>query len=282
MKGHCRLYDTYGELRESHIHPKFAIDYTKKTGGRFLRRLVEPNKRIQDGEKDYLLSERAEQEFGKREKWFAENILIEFMERNRASFNYDDRLYYFCISYLWRVLLKQLEHKAVKEQLYYNDLFRVAEEWKCYLKDGIVPENYNRVYLFFTDRVAYNPTGLKDVDFYMTRAIDSTIVSNPDCTFVSVYCKFLRFTFWGIIKGGNENEIDDLRVFPNKGHLKFPQHFGDITMTSFFGNRIRGIESLPKASENQLKKVAQEILKDPDAFFSSDAGRAWHNDKVKL
>lgn len=65
MKGICELYRIETELRESHIYPKFVIDYTKKTGSKYLRKFDNPNKRQQDGIKLHLLSEKAEQEFSK-------------------------------------------------------------------------------------------------------------------------------------------------------------------------------------------------------------------------
>ena len=67
MKGICRLYEVEAELKESHLIPKFAFDYTKKAGSRFLRGFTNPNVRMQDGPKKYGLSQNAEREFSKRE-----------------------------------------------------------------------------------------------------------------------------------------------------------------------------------------------------------------------
>ena len=36
MKGKCALYDIETELKLSHIIPKFAFDYLKRTGGKYL------------------------------------------------------------------------------------------------------------------------------------------------------------------------------------------------------------------------------------------------------
>ena len=79
MTGECALYKTYGELRESHVYPKFVVKHTKKTGSKFFRKFQNPNKREQDGIKLHLLSHKAEREFGKREKWFAENIFVPYL-----------------------------------------------------------------------------------------------------------------------------------------------------------------------------------------------------------
>lgn len=84
MKGHCKLYDREAELMKSHIIPKFAFDYMKKTGGYF-RALNNPNVRVQDGPKKYLLSTEAEQEFSKRERWFANNIFFSISKRRKEQ-----------------------------------------------------------------------------------------------------------------------------------------------------------------------------------------------------
>jgi hypothetical protein len=42
MEGICRLFDTEEDLKESHIYPKFAIAYLKKTGSKFFRNFTTP------------------------------------------------------------------------------------------------------------------------------------------------------------------------------------------------------------------------------------------------
>jgi len=56
MKGICRLYKREDDLQKSHIFPKFVINYTKRTGSKYLRSYLEPDRRMHDGLKSYLLS----------------------------------------------------------------------------------------------------------------------------------------------------------------------------------------------------------------------------------
>ena len=114
IKGKCRLFGDDCELRNSHIFPKFVIDYFKETGSRFLRTFKEPNRRQQDGLKRYFLSEKAEQRFSINEKWFAENIFKPYLKQQRIIFEYDEHLFYFAISLLWRILVLKLEEN-IKE-----------------------------------------------------------------------------------------------------------------------------------------------------------------------
>ena len=108
MKGNCRLYKREDDLQKSHIFPKFVINYTKRTGSKYLRSYLEPNRRMQDGIKSYLLSREAEQEFAKRENWFAEKIFRPYLS-GKVKLEYTSDLYYFAISFLWRILISELE-----------------------------------------------------------------------------------------------------------------------------------------------------------------------------
>lgn len=155
MKGNCKLYDIYTELRESHIYPKFVIDYFKVTGSKYLRRFVEPNKRMQDGIKKHLLSHDAERKFSLSEKWFSENIFKSYQENLSFSFEYDENLYYFSISFLWRVLLLNLDYDGIISAPFFDTICKAQTDWKLFLRDYQYPE-FDRIYIFLTDRVTFH------------------------------------------------------------------------------------------------------------------------------
>lgn len=282
MTGNCRLYDTTTELRESHIYPKFVIDYFKATGSNYLRRFAEPNKRLQDGIKKHLLSHEAEQKFSISEKWFAENMFKPYQKNTQTSFNYNENLYYFSVSFLWRVLLLNLDYSGISERPFYDIICEAEKDWKAFLRDYNYPK-FDRIYLFFTDKVQSHTMDIKGVDYYMTRALDGTIISNAENSFVAVYGKFLKFTFWGVLKGANdESKLSDLRIHPTNGVIKTPQNFGAEVMTGFFYNRIKEFEKMDLASEKQQTIILNEIKKDTEGFIKSEAGKAIYNDLHNL
>lgn len=279
MKGNCALYNFETDLRESHIYPKFAIKYLKKTGSKYLRNVVEPNKREQDGLKLYLLSSKAEQEFGIREKWFAEKIFVPYLN-GKLSLNYNENLYYFGISFLWRILLTQFRtSNELKKQWYYSTLKKVETEWTDFLTKGILPRNYHNINLFFTDEIITNTTKLKGVDFYLTRTMDSTIVSSPNKSYLFIYGKFSKFIFWSIIKSPDYGaDLYDEEIHPIKGAFDIPQSLEYEPFRIFLGNRIKGFNNLPKANSEQQKKIEHEIMKNPEKFLKSDVWRSISND----
>lgn len=284
MKSICRLYDFETELRESNIIPKFAVDYTKLTGSRFLRSFSNPNRRMQDGIKEYLLSDKAEQEFSKRETWFANNIFYPYLKENKNQFKYDDNLFYFAISLLWRVLIGQIDHPSNQEESYTEKLKEVSNDWKLYLRGEKKLPKYNKVYILLTGRVLSHDTESDEVDYYVTRTLDATIVANNiDGTnnsqrFVSVYAKFNKFIFWSTIQGGNATGLSNLKVNPVSGILNTPQICKDQYMNNFFRNRIIQMKTMPEVSEKQKKIIEEDFEKHKVTFLKSDAADSMRND----
>jgi hypothetical protein len=277
MIGKCRLYDFECELKRSHIIPKFTFDYMKKTGGKFLRSYENPNKRVQDGITKYLLSDLAEQEFSKRERWFANNIFFPYLEDNKQQFEYNEDFAYFMVSVFWRVLLDQIEHPTsnIPELKFLNE---IESEWKDYLANNKYPVNYDNLNIFVTDRISSSVSGLKNSDIYLSRMIDATIVVNKDYSTVAVYVKFLRFIMWSVVKG-NPTNGKNINISFSPGKLKLPQSVNDEFLGGFLTNRIKMIDDGPKVSEEQLKKIAAEIEKNEKDFFNSDTYKSLKNDR---
>lgn len=282
MLGTCKLLETSEELRESHIYPRFVIEYMKTSGSRFLRNVTMPNKREQDGIKRYLLSDKAEQRFGVRENWFKQNIFIPYLDNNQTRFDYDENLFYFSVSFLWRVLLLTLQDAKIIQQPFYETLKKVEVEWREFLRDFKYPTNYNNFHLFFTSRVKSHNFDAPGIDLYMTRTLDGTVVWNNAGSYVSVYGKFMRFIFSAIIIGGNDAETKETKIDPLKGQISTPQNFGDKYLGRYFPYRAKEISELEKPSEKQQKIIIDEVLKDKEKFLNSDLWQSKLNDEINL
>lgn len=277
MKGICKLYNLETELQESHIFPKFVINYTKKTGSKYLRSFIEPDKRMQDGIKKHLLGRDAEQDFSKREKWFAEKIFRPYLAGVHIL-KYDENLYYFAVSFLWRILISELDNEDLSHKWYYNIIIKAEKEWREYLLNETIPENFNKMCILLTDRVKENPTDLKGVDFYLTRAMDGTIVDNKPQTCLLIYGKFNKFVFWAVLKNyGDENTLGDVLINPKEGILNIPQELTYFPICSFLGNRIKVVENMQFPSVEQQNKIEKEILNDND-FWNKELGQSLLND----
>lgn len=271
MRGICRLTYKDSDLQHSHIYPKFVIDWYRKTGGKYLRGAKNPNLRSQDGYKKYLLSFEAEQLFSLREKWFAENVFHNYMENPFNPIDYDENLFYFSISFLWRFLVLELEQPNIKDFKSYETLIEAEEQWRQFLYKGIYPKNYDRVHLMLTDRIKDHDLEVKGVDYYFSRIMDGTIIFNEKTNFLGVYAKFARYIFWAFFINGDESKLEGTRINPIKGVLKIPQIVNEPAITGFFVNRIEEISKLDYPSENQQNKIVEEFRNNPNFNNNSDA-----------
>src|SRR5207248_10688513 len=102
--GICALCLNEAELQLSHVIPSFAYAWLKATGTPYIRQPTNPNLRQQDGKKLPLLCAQCEQRFAAKERWFKENIFDRYLARS-FSLPYDENLFYFAFSLVWRVLV---------------------------------------------------------------------------------------------------------------------------------------------------------------------------------
>lgn len=200
-----------------------------------------------------------------------------YQKGEKNKFEYDENLGYFAVSVLWRVLLEQMDNVTVSKESKLDFLSDVAEEWKDFLANGKIPTKFTDLNIFLTDRLASIPSNHQMADVYFSRAIDATVVINKDFTTVGVYVKFLRFVVWSIVKGKPTNG-KGLKVNFAKGQLSTPQIIDDDYFGGFLYGRVQEIDSLPDMNEKQQQKVIEEIVKNEDQFWSSDAGLSLLND----
>lgn len=270
MKGICRLTKKERDLRNSHIYPKFVIEWMRKTGSKYQRRLTTPNKREQDGYKRYLLSEEAEQLFSTREKWFAENIFRRYHDDTSIQMKYNENLFYFAISMLWRILVLEIEHTTPKSFKFLGTLIDAEEQWRNFLLNGVYPKNYDKIHLILTDKVAYHTMPSNSVELYLTRMMDGTIVFNEEYNYCSVYVKFSKFIFWGFLLVNDEDKMERTKINPIKGIIGAPQKPNSIQILSFIPQRIRIVDNMELASENQQKKILDEISANKEHYKTSE------------
>jgi hypothetical protein len=278
MKGKCALYDFDCDLQKSHIIPKFVFKYFTASGSKYIRGFANPNQRLQDLDKMDLLSLKAENKFSIYEKWFAENIFKPYQITDLRSIHYNENLYYFVISVLWRVIHREIKFREYADKPFYTQVLNAEKEWKDFLSDYKFPSEFNRIHILLTDRIMYHDLNLKNVDYYMSRCIDSTIVFNPDGTYCFIYAKFLKFVLFGYINGGENNQMLETKINPIKGVINVPQHVYDQEFLAFFINRITGMNSQPEPSTNQQKIINDQFYKEYPTLKDSEAWDTIMND----
>lgn len=273
--GICALTGESCELQESHIYPKFVYKHLKQTGGGRFRIANNPNQPLQDGLKKYLLGWWAEQEFSKREKWFAENLFTPFVNGKLTDTKvvYDEHLYYFCISLLWRVLnltkdniIGENERRKCNEAL---------EEWRSFLNGGNSPNTYGDIYMMpitpdlldKEQRFQPNTREFVELQWYTKRSFDSDLfglVPNNN----TFFCKIPYFIFWAVLERDKQPMNYGLRVLSTGGKIDFKRyHIGNGYVKEYIFLRIllaaqKADEVSESMSKDQQDKIIQYTLKD--------------------
>jgi hypothetical protein len=272
MKGICALSGEDAILQSSHIYPKFAVKYIRSTSNNsLLRSYGNVNIPRQDGMKMHLLSRESEQRFSSAETWFAGNIFHPVTQSGITNFPYDNHLYYFIVSLLWRALQVEIRSGKYTSEPYYPQMVTCEKQWRSFLKDGYVPQQYKDIFMMVTHPNQLTIPGLAFTQYYLMRNLDLTIVTD-DRGSVYVYAKLPRFLFWAPLITRHFSHVN--LIDPQGSHFDTFEPPEDPFMLGFIPNRIRQINEMqPELSPQQEAATLARIRRDPEGFLSSEAGQ---------
>src|SRR5687768_1014696 len=178
--GPCRMCGAYGPLCESHVIPSLACAWLKHQGSGHLRNGKAPNIRLQGGRKPRLLCSACEQRFCQAEAWFKSNVFDRYLNGQHVL-PYDEHLFYFALSLLWRVLItSDLNRDEVATCR--GAMADAETEWRAFLLGGGLTSQFSDVHLFLTDigtRDGVQP--VVNWSRYFGTAIDATITGGDMC-----------------------------------------------------------------------------------------------------
>lgn len=261
--GICPLTLEEDDIRKSHIYPKFLWNFLKETGGTVFRSVDNPTRELQNGFSIHLLGSKAEQMFGNRENWFRTNVFIPYDNGalKKSKLVYDNNLYYFALSVLWRNLL------IYKENVIGEDLSIICnaalEDWRKYLNGEIpLPELYSQVYIMPLSALNMRlPLNDYNIDSYLLREFDSNILVGRYSKEYAVYCKFPRFCIWGVLARESEDVHYGLRINPNGGKMdlkKFVVPYG--TPREYIIDHIHEAQKMAYEISKKLSPKVQQTI----------------------
>lgn len=278
MSSICRLCAEESDLRESHIIPKFVFRWLKNSGSSYFRQAVDPNVRHQDGPAKKLLCASCEARFSERERYFANTLFYPVVNGQSAPFDYDERLSYFLISVLWRILSESAD-KSESKLDEFDGLFREAEEeWRAYLLGERELSRFDNMHLFITDILKSGTQPVRTLNVYLTRNVDATPIIGRN--FAGLYVKFARFLLFALFTSYEEENWKQTKIYPDGGVLLQPQALHDPRIGEFLVSRARLANETYKGnlSPNQ-RQVIEEYKKDNfEQLVKSDLGRALQAD----
>lgn len=266
----CALCGRHARLLDSHVIPKFVVDWLKRTSATgYIRQVIKPNLRRQDFGRLKLLCADCENRFSKWEKRFAEDVFIPFQEKHQQSFKYEEGLLLFAVSLAWRTVIKEVE--SFREHNLELAPF-VDNALKCWstvlLDEGADPEPYDH-YIFFLDFIsnAYNIEVPDKICWYLLRGIDSTIVSSSKEAFA--YTKLPGLIFWSGIQPPKP-EGWKKTLISRTGIIESPQSVEEPGFGDFLLDRAKiALRLMSSISESQQERIGQAIFEDPERAIAS-------------
>lgn len=216
-------------LEESHILPKFVSRKQKKdsvTG--FLRNIYEPNRRIQDGDKQYLLCGECEDLFNKSETEFSKKVFLPFVEGKLGELQYEKWLTDFIVSVNWRNLYLDIESWREDSSLDEKKLaiFEKGErELREYLT-GVKSQLYtleNHMFFFGDIKEAQGLENTEPHTFFRHSSFGYSVQCDEGYYIVSNLLGLILVT---IIKKPKQDSWKGTTIYPKNGKINpsIPQH----------------------------------------------------------
>lgn len=271
--GKCALCNETKTLKESHIIPKFVGKWLRRTSitGN-IRIAQQPNKRVQDIIKEYLLCESCEQKFSSFEKPFAEKI---FMPHQGGSkeFVYEEWLLKFIVSLQWRVIVYFKNTATGMSSQLHHDLEEAQEVFRLYLNDKIDDAGTYSHHLYLVDTNTeingnYNIDGLYT---YLLRSIDPTFITNGEST-LSIFTKLPGMIIHSHITPRNMDGWVNTLV-QKQGKIQFPQYNNIFGYDGLIESRIE-LSHENQISTIQRDKINENIQKNIDKLEKSKSYEA--------
>jgi hypothetical protein len=251
----CMLCQKAPPIQNSHILPKFAINWLKTISSGFVRSATEPNLRKQDLPTYPLLCLKCEGRFSVWEDQFARHIFLPYQENpTDRIFHYNRWLIYFLVSISWRVLAIELERLTSEEPFLIRESAQAFERWRKFLMGESMKINpyEHRLFFFSAIEIESAPPSLPDkFNAYTMRCFDCSVVSTD--TWNRVYALIPGIAFWSTITPPKCKGWPRSSNIVRKGTIATSQRVSDTSFGDFI--QYRATAAFEKDLSDRQKKV---------------------------
>jgi len=285
MKDQCRLCQKKGDLKRSHIIPKFVYSWHREASPGYLRLGMKPNVRIQDGVKAKLLCGDCENLFSIWENEFYRNIFLPYQNNpsNKYPLQYKNWALKFCVSLSWRSLiyLYELDSSGFQENQNKN-IHKCLIAWRKYLLDETRTPGIYEQHLLPLDFIEDASVG--DMSPYLNRYLITTtdmdlLRSKKD---IFVYTKFFRFILFGIIEISKPNNWVGMKIHVHNGGIGGVKNYKvPRPVINYINERAnKCLETHNNLSPKQKRIIKDHLLKNKDKLMKSDVISAFQYDLI--
>lgn len=278
--GICALCKEEASLKLSHRIPRSVGAIIKKNSfTKTLRSVHDPDKKLQDLDKDYMLCGKCEKRFGDKETLFVQKILNPYRNKRTVFLKYDSWLFYFITSLSWRTL--------------YND---VSSGEDTFLSNGFSQKQYKKLqkteiemreYLLGKSNQQYN---VENHLIFLSESTDFGEFSNIP------YSEFCNATF-GYVSGDRNTEslcvahvmagilvITVIKSYPKDKYTnsyvkngagkiakqqRIRSHFVESELLEYIPQQLA--QAREQMSDEEQSKLLQKIKRDREGFFRSSS-----------
>jgi len=282
----CALCRLEAELEESHIIPKFVYRSLKKkspTGN--MRMTSDPNKKVQDGDKLFLLCGSCEDLFNNYETLFAGNVYHKFQSVTLKEFEYDSWLERFIVSVNWRNLYLDIIDFVKKQNINARELEHLIDcEQK--LREFLLNKNEGlggiENHIFFFNKIESSSKEVADLNLHS--ALGSSVVGytvlcdSYDSSYIFLNLQGLIMVT--ILKPSNHDSWDKTKVEKSGFfNLQEAQYIRSPLMSEleYIATKVNNSQS--KLSDTQRAKILESIKNNSEKYLKSNAFKRSQNDR---
>ena len=274
-------------MQESHILPGFVYRWMKETSATgYLRFAQEPNLRVQDGLKLYLLCADCEQRFNRWETQFANQIFQPMTQGSTLRASYGAWLLLFCASVSWRALVYSMDGKHTDHvpHAVLSSVKSAEVIWRRFLlgnRPRLQPHEQHILPLAGGSLETYTHSEMPtNINRYLFRTPDMSVASNDRDAFT--YSKLGPFLILGFIAMLRPKQWVGTKVNVQGGTIGPRNYVLPKPFDEFIFERANRAATLQeRLSEKQTAKIAETYKADLDRAAQSDTMRVMHQD-VKL
>jgi hypothetical protein len=282
MNGKCCLCQKEADLCLSHIIPKFVIIWLKETSPGAIRDSRVPNRRVQDGIKEYMLCEECEKLFSSWEHSFAENIFFPLHNNNNKIFTlpYKEWCLKFTVSVSWRVLMRaKLLGISLKHNIQTQKINVALNRWKEFLiGNRNHPDEFEQHIIPLDIIDTHTAEGLSPfINRYLLRSVDVDIPSSDNRAFV--YIKMGKVMLIGFIYEPHPDWWKNSKIHVHKGFICSKRYIAPDGLYEYINYRAsKAAATLRSLSATQKNKITEMQKQNLDKLKDSEVLRAMNQD----
>ncbi|QWB31825.1 hypothetical protein [Exiguobacterium acetylicum] len=275
----CGLCKEEAELQLSHRMPKAVGNIIKKNSfSKKFRSVKNPEKSVQDLDKDYFLCEDCEGRFSPKEGLFMQKVLQPFRNTRSKEVEYDSWLNYFITSVSWRTIYDDAQDREVTLGNGFSESqFQMIQSSEIAMRKFLLDKSSSMKnienHLIFLDETLSlgNAQSIKYSQY--CNAAFGYLKGNVKSNNLYIFHNLAGVLILTIIKGNRSDNYRNTYVKSNGGKFSKPQRVNNIDLEtellSYLPQQFKA--SRNKLSSKTIARLENAIKKNPEGFLKSSS-----------